>query len=295
MGIADAAGGVLSGILNKGGVGAPDLSALFETIRNAGASQRDMINALPAELQKQYSDYIAANAAAGTALQTGTTGVTTGLQTGTAANFGPEVAKAAEDAAKTAIYADVPGQQAAIREALAASGGFDRGTASKQLAAPVLQAGAKVAQNVANTEAQQLQAKQQATQQALQTVAQMTEASLNQLFGMSKDQATAILNGNRQDLKDQLTSLVNQSVNQTNQTLGVQGAQISNQYNSDVANKAQKDAFNNALVNLGVSGVTAGMSPGGFMSGMGIPDSTGFNPSTMSTNPNYNYDFVKAL
>lgn len=275
MGLADAVGGVISGVLNKGGVSAPDLTALFNTIKNAGENQKDMINALPAEIKPLYDQYIASTNAAGTALQTGTTGVTQGLLDKTSANYGPEVAKAEEDAAKTAIYANLPGQQAAIREALAATGGFDRGTASKQLAAPVLQAGQAVSQNVANVEAQQLQAKQAATQQAINTVASMDEATLNNIFGMSKEQATAILQGNRQDLKDQLTSLVNQSVNQTNQTLGVQGADITNKYNQAVAQKAQQDAFNNSLVNLGTS---AANSLPGFLSGMGIPDSTGYAP-----------------
>lgn len=276
MALGSSIGGVVSGLLNKGTVSAPDLSALFDTIKNAGVNQRQMINALPAQLKPLWDQYAASNAATGEALTTGTTGVTNALQTGTAANFGPEVAKAAEDAAKTAIYADLPTQQNAIRQALAATGGFDRGTAGKQLAAPVLAAGKAVAQNVANVEAQQLQAKQQATQQALTTIAQMSESNLNSIFGMSKDQATAILNGNRQDLKDQLTSLINQSTGETNQNLGVQGADITNKYNQAVATKAQQDAMNNAWVNLGVD--AASSAGPGFLKGLGIPDSTGYAP-----------------
>lgn len=284
MGLASSIGGVVSGILNKGGVEAPDLTALFNTIKNAGVNQRQMIDALPAEIKPLYDQYIASNAEAGNALQTGTEGVTSALEAKTAANYSPEVAKAAEDAAKTAIYANLPGQQNAIRQALASSGGFDRGTASKQLAAPVLAAGQAVSQNIANVEAQQLQAKQTATQQAINTVANLDEATLNSLFGMSREQATAILNGNRQDLKDQLTSLVNQSTTETNQTLGVQGADITNKYNQAVAEKAQSDARHNALVNLGVDVASSAASPG-FLSALGISPSTGFDPSSMSTNP----------
>lgn len=277
-------GGVIGSVLNKGGVSAPDLSALFATIKNAGANQRQLIDALPAELKPLWDNYAASNAKAGADLTAGTNAIATGLEAKTAANYGPEAARASEDAAKTAIYANLPAQQNAIRQALASSGGFDRGTAAKQLAAPVLAAGTAVAQNVANVEAQQLQAKQQATQQAINTVAKMNEDALNSLFGMSKEQATAILNGNRSDLKDQLTALINQSVNETNQTLGVQGADVSNKYNASVAEKAQKDAANNAWINLGVDAATAG-SNSGLLSGLGIGASTGFNPSTMSTNP----------
>lgn len=287
MGLADSIGGVVSGVLNQGGVNAPDLTALFNTIKNAGANQRDLINQLPENLKPLYDKYIASTTGASDALKTGTAGITSALTTQTADIYNGDAAKKAEDAAKTAIYANVPGQQDAIRQALAASGGFDRGTAGKQLAAPVIQAGQAVAQNVLNTESQQLQAKQTATQNAVNSVARMNEDVLQSQFGMSKEQALQILNGNRADLKEQLTSLINQSNNETGQMLGVQGADINNKYNKDVADKAQKDAFNNALVNVGVDAA----SPG-FLSAMGIPASSGFNPATMSTNSNYDYSKV---
>lgn len=270
MALTSAIGGVVSGLLNKGGVSAPDLSALFRTIDAAGVNQRQMINALPTELQKQYADYKAANVAAGTALQTGTTALTDQLKTQTEALYGPNApaVQAAIEAQKTAIYADLPGQQAAIREALAATGGFDRGTASKQLAAPVIQAGAKMAQSVANITAQQLQQKQAAELAAINTVNTMDNNVLQSMFGMNKEQALNILNSNRQDLKDQLASLINQSTTQTNQTLGVQGAQIQNQYQADVAAKAQRDAMNNAWVNLGVNAADTGIEAAGGWKGM---------------------------
>ena len=276
MALTDAIGGVVSGLLNQGTVSAPDLSQLFKTIDTAGANQRDLISALPADLRKQYAAYQASNAAAGTALQTGTTALGNNLMAQTEANYDPNApaVKAAEDAAKTSIYANVPGQQAAIREALASTGGFDRGTASKQLAAPVLQAGQQYGQQVANITASQLQQKQQATQSAINTINTMNDQVLQSQFGLSKDQALQILNGNRQDLKDQLTSLINQSNTQTAQTLGVQSADITNQYNNQVAQKAQSDALNNSFVNLGVSAVDP---TAGFLSGLGTTQSGSYN------------------
>jgi uncharacterized protein YejL (UPF0352 family) len=286
MALTDAIGGVVSGLLNQGTVAAPDLSELFRTIDNAGENQRALISALPADLQKQYADYKASNAAAGTALQTGVSTLGQNLQAQTAANYDPNApaVKAAEDQAKTAIYADLPGQQDAIREALAATGGFDRGTASKQLAAPVIQAGAKYAQAVSGITTQQLQAKQAATQDALKTVTSMNDQTLQQLFGMSQQQALQILQGNRQDLKDQLTSLINQSQAQTQQTLGVQGADITNQYNKAVADKAQQDALNNSFVNLGTSAIS---SMPGFMSGLSPSGSTSA-PANYNPGGSYN-------
>jgi hypothetical protein len=272
MGIADAAGGVISGLLNQGGVSAPDLTALFRTIDNAGENQRNLINALPAELQKQYTDYKAANAAAGTTLQTGTAALGEKLKADTANLYGANApaVQAAMDASKTAIYANLPGQQNAIRQALAATGGFDRGTAGKQLAAPIIQAGQQYGQEVANITADQLKKKQDMDLSVINTINSMDNNVLQQMFGMSKEQALNIMNSNRQDLKDQLSSLITQSTTQTNQKLGVQTAQIQNQYQADVADKAQSDAMNNAWVNLGVGAVTsAAPSVAGFMQGLG--------------------------
>jgi len=254
--------GMAKGLFNKGAPGAPDLSALFRTIDTAGAYQKDIINKLPIELQKQYAEYKTSNAAAGAGLQTGMSGVTSALKSQTEANYGPDApaVKAAEDAAKTSIYANLPGQQAAIREALAATGGFDRGTASTQLAAPVLQAGQQYGQAVANISAQQLQQKQQATQNAINKVAEMDDQTLQSIFGMNKEQASQILQGNRQDLKDQLTSLVNQSINQTNQTLGVQGASITNQYNKALSDTAESNAKINSIIGGGSSLASGFMS-----------------------------------
>lgn len=277
-------GGVVSGILNKGGVKSPDLTKLFETIKSAGANQRELIKALPAELKPLYEQFAASNAKAGENLTAGTNAIGETLKRETEANYGPEATRAALDAVKGDIYAELPGQQDAIREALASSGGFDRGTAGKQLAAPVLQAASKYASAAANITADQLRVKQQATQEAINIVASMDTQALQANFGMSKEQAIQILNGNRSDLKDQLTELINQSNNETNQMLGVQSDVAMNEYRKNVAGKAQKDAFNNSLVNLGVDAVDTGVAAAnpGFLAALNSPLSqapTNYNPN----------------
>lgn len=267
MGLADSIGAVVGGLLSKGPVSAPDLSALFKTIDAAGAQQKDWINALPAELQQQYATYQASNATAGNTLQSTIAGNNADLMAQTKANFDPNApaVQAAQDAAKTAIYADLPGQQDAIRQALAATGGFGRGTAAKQLAAPVLQAGAKVAQSDLNISASQLQQQQAAVQAAITKINSTDDATANSLFGMSKDQALQLLTSGRQDLQQQLTELINQSTLQTNQTLGVQGADITNKYNQSVADNADSNNKVNGWVNLGTN--VAAAAPG-FLSGL---------------------------
>lgn len=286
MGLADSIGAVVGGLLQKGPVSAPDLSALFKTIDEAGAQQKEWINALPAELQQQYADYRASNSGAASTLQSAITGNNKTLMDQTKANFDPNApaVKAAEDAAKTAIYAGVPGQQAAIREALASTGGFGRGTAAKQLAAPVIQAGQKVASSVASITTNQLQQQQQAVQTAIEKINSIDDQTANTLFGMSRDQALQILTSGRQDLKDQLSSLINQSQTQTNQKLGVEGADIQNQYNQHVAENAKANNLTNAWVNLGTNAAAA--APG-FLSGLGV--GSGIESAPADYNPGGSY------
>jgi len=274
---AGAAAAIIKGIFAKH-ADAPDMSGVFRDIDHAGENQRDLINALPVELQKQYTDYKASNAATGAALQTDTAALGTKLKADTAALYGPNApaVQAAMDASKTAIYADLPGQQAAIRQALAATGGFDRGTAGKQLAAPVLQAGQQYGQQVANITAQQLQQKQKAEQDAINTVNNMDNNVIQQLFGMNKEQALTLMNSNRQDLKDQMTALVNQSTNQTNQKLGAMGANITNKYMENVADAAQSNAKTNAWIDLGSNVISNGWQ--GTSQGLGSSDQTGYAP-----------------
>lgn len=281
MALENSIAGVVSGLLTGKGAGSPDLSALFRTIQNAGENQRSLINALPDDLKKQYEDYASSNAGAAADLKSGTADITDRLRKETEANYGPEATRAALDAVKGDIYSELPGQQDAIRQALAATGGFDRGTAAKQLSAPVLQAAQKYASASANITAEQLKAKQVATQQALTTIANMDANTLQSTFGLSKEQASQILNGNRQDLKDQLTALINQSNTETGQIAGLQGDQAMNQYRNNVADAARKDALTNGIINVGADAVSGGGT--GFLSGLDInaPESApaGYSPN----------------
>jgi hypothetical protein len=283
MSIVDSAAGVVSGLLGGRKASKPNLDALFATIKSAGANQRSMIDALPAELRPLYDQYAAGNKEAAADLTKGTDQITDQLMKQTEANYGPEATRAALDAVKGDIYAELPGQQAAIREALAASGGFDRGTASKQLASPVLQAAQKYASAAANITSQQLQAKQQAVQSAISSIANLDSQTLQAKFGLSKEQAMQILTGNRQDLKDQLADLITQSNTETNQTVGVQGNVAMNDYRANVANDAQRAAFLNSVVGLGADVVSGAANPA-FLAAINSPSATssapaGYNPN----------------
>src|SRR4029077_19544304 len=186
--------------------------------------------------------------------------------------YGPEspAAQAANIANRQQIYSTVPGTQNAIRNALAATGGLERGNAGIALAQPYINAAQQYGQAAAGTTATQTAAAQGATQQALQTVNTMDTNMLQQLFGMSKEQATQILQTGNQALKDQLAQLINQSQGETNQTLGVQGIQAQNAYQNALQQQANQGAVWNGLGNLAVEGAAmyAGGPAAGGMTGL---------------------------
>lgn len=263
--------GIVTGLLSKGGPSI-DLSALYNTIQNAGQYQQQIINALPADIQKNLATYAQSQNKAGATYQNNTQtqlndylGKITGL-------YGPNSAAAqAQKAANTqSIYSTVPGTQNAIRNALAATGGLQRGAAGTALAQPYVAAAQANSQANANVNAAQTAAGQQATQQALSTVNSMEASMFQQLFGMSKEQATQILTSGNQALQTQLSDLINQSNNQTNQTLGVEGIQANNNYQNAVADTANTNGIIANGVNLGINGLSSmyGNFGGGDMSGI---------------------------
>jgi hypothetical protein len=254
-GTAGSIAGALQGSLDSGPVAAPNLQQLFTTIDNAGQYQQQIINSLPAEIQQQYAAYKSSNAQTGQQLQQSVAQTGQNLLTQTAANYGPnnQTVQAGEAAALTAANANVPAQQNAIRQALAATGGFGRGNAATALAAPVVQAGQQYNQSVANLTTSQLQQQQQAQQQAINTLNSMNDQTAQQLFGMNVQQALQVVNGTNSSLSNQLTQLINQSNTQTQQTLATQGANIQNQYNANVAQNAFNNNQTNGWINAGTN------------------------------------------
>jgi hypothetical protein len=259
MGILSGIGGVLSGLLSPG---APslNLSQLFNTIQNAGQYQQQLINQLPTNLQQQYQQYIQSNQGAINTLQTGTTALGNDFLSQISNVYGPNspAAQAQTAALKQQVYAGVPQQTQAVSEALAATGGFNRGAATRALSQVPLQAATQVSQGIANIAATQTAAQQNATAQAINKVLGMNDQVLQQQFGLSQQQALNLLQYGRQDQINQLTELINQSNTETNQLLGVEGAGATNQFNQQVANNAQQQGIINGLIGVGTGALGAG-------------------------------------
>lgn len=265
--------GIIAGLVGSGaGENTIDMSQLLQTIQGAGQYQQQIINALPAEIQQNLQKYIASQNAASTTLGSNITGLGNDTMSKISSLYGPN--SAAGVAQKTAntqnIYSTVPGTQNAIRNALAATGGLSRGNAAVSLAQPyVAAASANSAANNA-VDASQTAAGQQATQQAIMAIQSMDANTFQTQFGMSQAQATQILQTGNQALKDQLTQLINQSVTQTNQTLGVQGVAATNAFNNAQQQSANQNAVWSGLGNLAVGGGMAALGgPAGIFAGLG--------------------------
>jgi len=276
------AGGVLAGLLNGDRKQpTPDLAALFQTIAASGANERQLINQLPVDLQPLYANYKASLGTAGQTFQGANAQIGQTLEDKTAALYGPNspAVQATLAALKQQDYSTLPGTLNTLKANLAATGGLSRGGAGKAITQAVLAPAAQYSQQAATVTGAQLTAEQQAKQAAINKVAALDETTAQTMLGMSKEQAMQILQYGRQDLQQQLTQLINQSNNQTTQTLNAEGIQTNAGYQNAVANNANQAAVVNGLVNTGVAGGT------GIVNALANTPSNdvGFNPNVNST------------
>jgi hypothetical protein len=249
--------GVIGGLISNGNsLPTVDMSALLNTINSAGQYQRQLINSLPDNIKQNLLQYTQQMGAGAAQYKDAIQGLTDGMQTKAASIYGPnsEAAVAAKDQSKKDIYSTLPGTQNAIRNALAATGGLGRGSAATALAAPSIQAAQDYARSAGTINADQAKMGQQAQQQALQTATSMDAAMFQNMFGMSKEQATQILQSGNQTLRDQLAQLISQSQGQTGQILSAQGLQATNGYQNAVTRNGQQDAIWTGLANMGING-----------------------------------------
>lgn len=258
------AGGVLAGLLNGDrDRPTPNLQALFQTISAAGENERQLINSLPDELKPLYANYKASLGTAGDTLTATNANIGQTLTDKTAALYDPNGAavQATLAALKQQDYSTLPGTLTALKAQLAATGGLSRGGAGKAITQAVLAPAVQYSQQAATVTGQQLNAQQAAVQAAINKVAALDESTAQAMFGMSKEQATQILQYGRQDLQSQLAQLVNQSRTETGQNLALQGISANANYQNDVAANTNQAAITNGLVNTGGNIINALAAP----------------------------------
>lgn len=289
MGLGAQLGGVMGGILNSGrGQNTIDLSALFDTISKNKDANQLLITDLPKELQPLYQAYQDSLKNAGTTLKSDTTDVGNKLLSSTQALYGPDsdAVKATLAALRQSDYSTLPGTVDSLKANLAATGGLSRGGSSKAITQAVLNPAAQFSQQSANVMGQQLTTQQTQMQSALNKIASMDDNVVQQIFGMSKEEAANILQYGRSDLQQQLTQLVNNNNAATQANLSLQGIQANNAYQNANTHDAQQAAIVNGLTTGVGQGIEDYFTGGlGELSNMG-GGSKGFDPNTQSTAPN---------
>jgi len=274
-------GAVIAGLINNGqSLPTVDIQNLLNTIQQNQQGNNQIINQLPANMQALYSQYAGALGGAGNTLQNTTQGIGQNLLSSTQNLYGPNnpAVQATLAALKQNDYSTLPGTLTNLKANLAATGGLNRGGAANAITKATLAPATQFSGQAGTVQGQQLQAQQQNVQQALNKIASLDDQTAQSLFGMSKEQATQILTGGRQDLQMQLSDLINSNNLATSQTLGAQGLADQNAYQNAVTRNSQQAAVVNGLTNLGVDAFAGGFGGGGASSG-----AMTFNPLTMST------------
>lgn len=292
MSFLSGAGSVVAGLINsKKKLPKVDMTPIFDTInKNKGANEL-LINGLDEQMKPLYEQYIASLNQGGDEYQQGITDVGQNLLDKTSALYDPNSAavQATLAALKQQTYSTLPGTLDSLRANLAATGGLGRGGASKAITQAILAPAQQYGQQAMNVQADQLNKQQSNVQNALNTIANMDETAITNVFGMTKDQASNILQFGREDLKNQLADLISNNNAAASATMGAQGVQINNAYQNAVTRNAQQAAIVNGLAQLPAQfqddsdkQVDRVMSifGGGLQGGGG-----GFDPNTMSTPP----------
>lgn len=255
MGLASSVGSVVGGLITSGRkLPTMDLAPLFAEIDKAGADREKLIKQLPEDLKPLYAQYQESLGKAGTDLKESTTNIGQKLLEETKALYGPDsdAVKATLAALKQEDYSTLPGTLTNLKAQLAATGGLSRGGAGRAITEAVLTPAQAYSQQAANVMGQQLTTQQQNTQAALNKIASLDEATAQQLFGMSTTEATNILQYGREDLKNQLTDLINNINTVSGQKLGALGIAADVAFKNAQTRNAQQEAVTNALVNTGV-------------------------------------------
>jgi hypothetical protein len=275
---------VIAGLINQG-QGQPTINTggLSTLIGNNQNTNNQLINNMPAAVQQLLQQYQATtNNAYGNAT-TGTNAIGNNLLNQTQNLYGPNApaVQATLAALKQQDYSTQPGTINALKANLAATGGLQRGGAANAITKATLAPAQQFSQQAANTQGQQLQAQQSNVQQALNKIASMDDATLQQVLGMTQQQAQQILQSGNQATQTQLADLINSNNLATNQNINVAGLNANNQYQNQVAQNAGQSAIVNGLTNLGVQG--AGLLSGAMTAGNG--GGTAFPQGDTTVNP----------
>lgn len=247
-----AAGGLAGSIFGRKKIPSYDVRGIINQINQGGEEQRRIISQGRPETEAQLTRFQ-------TGVDTAQAGAKTARETERArylSELDPVTSRllqAQTDQLKRTTFGAIPEAQQATREALAASGGLNRGVSAESLARVPLQAAQQFSEGAADLQQQALQTQQQ----ALANLHSEESQAIAKDLGIDQDTYNTVLNTGNQALINELNALIEESRTRTAGLVGAEQFRQTGNVASASADEANRQAVFQSLTGLG--GTLAGL------------------------------------
>lgn len=252
-----AAGGLAGSIFGRKKIPSYDVSQIENLIRTGGQEQREQIGRLRGEtntLTGQFgADVDKAQAANKTAREAERSRYLSEVDP-----ISSRLLQSQTDQLKRTTFGAIPETTQAVREALAASGGLNRGVSAESLAKVPLTAAQQFAEGSAGL--QQTALKNQ--QDVLANLHSEESQAIAKDLGIDEDTYRTILNTGNEALINELNGLVDESKRRTEGLVNAEQFRQSGNVASAAADEANRQAIYGSLTNLGGNLIGAGLPSG---------------------------------
>lgn len=277
-----AAGGLAGSIFGKKKIPTYDVSGINRLIEQGGQEQRRTIGQIRPETQKLLDTF----QGSATAAQDKANAARAAEKTNYLKEIDPVQSRLLQnqtDQLKRTTFGAIPEAQQATREALAASGGLNRGVSAESLAKVPLQAAQQFSEGAAGL--QQTALKNQ--QDVLANLHSEESSAIAKNLGIDEDTYNTILNTGDSALMAELNGLIEESKNRNQGLINAEQFRQTGNVASAAADNANQQAIYSSLTNLGGNLMGAGMG--------GLPAASGasaVNPTAGGYTPPPGYQLV---
>lgn len=162
------------------------------------------------------------------------------------------------DQLKRTTFGQIPEAQQAAREALAATGGLQRGVSAESLARVPIEAARTFGEGAANLQQESLRTQQDALQNLQSQESQLISKNL----GIDADTYNTILNSGNAALIGELNGLIEEARNRTQGLVGAEQFRQTGNVANAAAENANQQAIYSSLTNLGGNLIGGGLPQG---------------------------------
>ena len=252
-----AAGGLAGSIFGRKKRPSFDVTRINQLIEQGGEEQRRAIGTLRPETDKQLGQFRTDTEAA----QARATGAQEASRNRLLQDLDPVTSRLLQsqtDQLKRTTFGQIPEAQRAVREALAASGGLDRGVAAEELARVPIEAARQFGEGAASLQQESLRT----TQDALQNLQSQESQLIAKNLGIDQDTYNTILSTGNQALINELNALIDESKRRTEGLIGAEQFRQSGNVAAAAADNADRQALFSSLTNLGGQLIGGGLPVG---------------------------------